>query len=346
MLPHPVVVEQPEPHLERTRQMLKAHPELSGLFGPFLGTFPIVLAVVGLQVGLAWALRDVGTGWLLLCAWTVGAVANHALFVLIHECTHNLVFVRPSANLLLQLVANLPIVVPSAVSFRRYHLLHHRFQGDPQWDADLPAPFEVRFAGSSPWGKAAWMLLFPLFQVARVLQLRSIPIVDAWWVANVAVQGAFTAAVAWGWGGGAVAYLLLSTFFSVGFHPLGARWVQEHFLVHGDAPAQETSSYVGPLNLLAFNVGFHVEHHDLMRVAWPRLPRVRALAPGYYAGLATHASWTRLWWRFLVDRRISLHSRVLRGVPGIVPNWTGSTLGPAGLPTRQEAVPIPPAQSA
>jgi aspartate/methionine/tyrosine aminotransferase len=26
------------------------------------------------------------------------------------------------------------------------------------------------------------------------------------------------------------------------------------------------------LNALAFNVGYHVEHHDLMRVAWLRLP--------------------------------------------------------------------------
>ena len=345
MPPRPVLTDQPEPHLGRTRQLLKDHPELSQLFGPWPATALLLLMLVAAQLAAAWALRDAHAGWLVLVAWTAGAFAHHAVWVLLHECSHNLVFARPRDNLLLSLVGNLPIVVPSAISFRRYHLLHHRFQGDPAWDADLPSPLERWLGDKGPAGKAAWLALFPLLQVHRVTRLRDIPMVDGWMEANVALQVGFTAAVAQAWGGRAVGYLLLSTWFSVGLHPLGARWVQEHFLAHPGAPAQETSSYYGPLNALAFNVGYHVEHHDLMRVPWVRLPRVRAGAPEYYAGLASHPSWVRLWGSFLLDRSITLRSRVVRGA-GVVPNWTGSTLGSARLPARQEDVPIPPAQSA
>ena len=342
---HPLFTSQPEPHLGRTRQMLKDHPELAELFGPWQGTALLLVLLVAAQVAAAWALRDAHAGWLLLAAWTGGAFANHAAWVLLHECSHNLVFERPRANLLLSLVGNLPIVVPSAISFRRYHLLHHRFQGDPAWDADLPSPLEQWLGERGAAGKAAWLALFPLLQVHRVLKLRNVPMVDGWFLANVAVQLAFTAAVVNAWGLRALAYLLASTWFSVGMHPLGARWVQEHFLVHPQAPAQETSSYYGPLNVLAFNVGYHVEHHDLMRVAWLRLPRLREMAPGYYGDLASHTSWVRLWGRFLLDRSITLRSRVVRG-PEVVPNWTGSTLGTPRPQGRPEELPLPPAQSA
>jgi len=102
----------------------------------------------------------------------------------------------------------------------------------------------------------------------------------------------------------ALAYLALSLFFSIGLHPLGARWIQRHYLTA--TGGQETFSYYGPLNLLAFNVGHHNEHHDFPSVPWNRLPRIRALAPEVYASLASHTSWARLLWRFLFDRELTL----------------------------------------
>ena len=45
-----------EPHLERARTILRAHPELKQLCGPTPVTAAFVLLLVGGQVGLAWAL--------------------------------------------------------------------------------------------------------------------------------------------------------------------------------------------------------------------------------------------------------------------------------------------------
>ena len=110
-------------------------------------------------------------------------------------------------------------------------------------------------------------------------------------------------------GPGALVYLALSFLFSIGPHPLGARWIQEHYIVE---QGQETYSYYGPLNTLALNVGFHNEHHDFPFIAWNRLPQLKAMAPEAYDTLVSHKSWVALWWRFLTDRNITLFSRALR----------------------------------
>ncbi len=111
---------QKEPHLERARAILRAHPELKELCGPTPLTAAFVLLLVGAQVAIAWALRDSPWWALLATAWLVGAFLNHGLWVLIHECTHNLVFKSPRTNALLQMFCNLPILFPAAISFRKY----------------------------------------------------------------------------------------------------------------------------------------------------------------------------------------------------------------------------------
>jgi len=104
-------------------------------------------------------------------------------------------------------------------------------------------------------------------------------------------------------------YLFLSFLFSIGFHPLGARWIQEHFLVK---PPQETYSYYGPLNIPALNVGYHNEHHDFPSVPWNRLPLIRKTAPEYYNNLYFHTSWLKLWLKFIFSKDLSLYSRMVR----------------------------------
>jgi len=307
---HFVIDEGPEPHRARTKQLLAAHPEAKALQGPVPISGAIILLVVALQLGLAWLLRD-SSPWLVLAvAWLVGAFADHALWVLIHEAAHNLVFRPTWANMLSGVVANLPILFPGAIGFRRYHLLHHAWQGDPEIDADLASPTEARLVGNSTWRKALWLLFYFLIQGLRTTRLKRIKLWEPWYVVNVAVELALIAAVVHFAGLTALLYLFLSSAFAIGLHPLGARWIQEHYLTFPGR--QETFSYYGPANVVALNVGYHNEHHDLMRVPWTRLPALHRMAPEMYDGLHSHTSWSALLWRFLTDPSLSLYSRVIR----------------------------------
>jgi len=301
----------PEPHRTRRRQILASHPEAQSLAGPARYSALFILGLVVFQIGAATALRHAAWWVLLPAAYLVGAVANHALLVLIHECTHNLVWKGSRGNRILAILANVPIIFPAAMSFRTYHLLHHKYQGDLEYDADLPGPTEARVVGNSSLRKTIWLLFFFAVEgIVRPFRLKKkVRVIDAWSIANTLAMLVVATGVVFlaGWTG--LSYLLLSTCFGVGLHPVGARWIQEHFVMR---VGQETYSYYGPWNRLAFNVGYHNEHHDLMTVPWSRLPRLRAIAPEFYEGLYAHRSWTRLLFRFVFDRNLTLHSRVIR----------------------------------
>jgi len=284
---------------------------VQALAGPARYSALFIVALVAFQIAAAMALRHAPWWGLLIAAYVVGAVANHALLVLIHECTHNLVWKGSRGNRILAIFANVPIIFPAAMSFRTYHLLHHKYQGDLEYDADLPGPTEARVVGNSSLRKTIWLLFFFAIEgIVRPFRLKKkIRVIDAWSIANTLAMAAAATGVVLlaGWTG--LLYLLLSTCFGVGLHPVGARWIQEHFVMR---VGQETYSYYGPWNRLAFNVGYHNEHHDLMTVPWSRLPRLRSIAPEFYDGLYAHRSWTRLLFRFLFDRQLTLHSRVVR----------------------------------
>jgi sphingolipid delta-4 desaturase len=298
-----------EPHRIRTKKILKEHPEIRHLIGKNPYTIFAIIGLVAFQIVAAWLVRDMSWWVVFISAYVLGAFADHSLFVMIHECAHRLLFKKPEANRLAGILANVPQLFPSSVSFERYHIKHHSFQGIHELDADLPNHWEARLINNYFIGKVLWLLFYPVFQVFRIGRLKEIKPFDGWVALNWAVQIAFTILITWLWGPKAIIYLLASFFFSVGLHPLGARWIQEHYLTHGE---QETYSYYGPLNTLSFNVGYHNEHHDFPSIPWNRLPQIREGAPTFYNTLYYHTSWTKLFFRFLFDKEISLYSRIVR----------------------------------
>lgn len=301
--------DQPEPHVARTKAILEKYPEIKNLIGKNRNTFFYALAIVVMQFAIAYFLREQAWYVILAAAFCVGAFANHALFVLIHEFTHNMVFKNRLANIFGGIMCDFPNAFPSSVSFRKYHLKHHAFQGDYDIDADIPSRWEATFIGSTTIGKAFWMFMFPLFQALRPPRLTEIKFASKWVWINLAAVIAVDILIIKFWGPYALLYFFFSFMFSVGLHPLGARWIQEHFLV---APPQETYSYYGPLNLVSFNVGFHNEHHDFSYVPWNNLPKIRKIAPEFYDSLIYHTSWTKLWLNWLFNKDLSLYSRTLR----------------------------------
>jgi len=153
--------------------------------------------------------------------------------------------------------------------------------------------------------------------VGRTGRLREIKFMDKWVLTNLVVQIVTMTALTYFWGWTALLYLVLSLMFSVGLHPLGARWIQEHYLTLDKN--QETYSYYGKMNRLALNVGYHNEHHDFPSVSWNNLPKIKSTAPEYYESLKFHKSWTRLLLNFLFNKNISVYDRVVRSNRGNVP---------------------------
>jgi sphingolipid delta-4 desaturase len=128
-------------------------------------------------------------------------------------------------------------------------------------------------------------------------------------VANLFVQVLFDLVIYHFWGIKALAYFPISALVVMGLHPIAGHYISEHYVV---AFPQETYSYYGPLNRVAFNVGYHNEHHDFPYIAGSQLPKLRALAPEYYDNLVSHSSWTKTLWDYLMRPDLNGTSRVKR----------------------------------
>lgn len=297
----------PEPHAGRRRDILRAHPEVRSLFGPCPRTKYVCTALVVIQLATAYLLRDAPWWWIALVGYCFGGVINHSLLLAIHELSHNLAFARPLHNRLFSFFVNLPIGLPVAATFRHYHLLHHNHQGEEGLDTDLPTALEGRVLRSR-WRKLVWMSAQALFYAIRPL-LVAPKRPSRWEVANFVVQLAFDALIVQLWGWKALLYLPLGTVLASGLHPMAGHYLSEHYVFR---PGQETYSYYGPLNRIAFNVGYHNEHHDFPYIPGSRLPALRALAPEFYDGLYAHRSWTRTVWSYITDPALGGFSRVKR----------------------------------
>ena len=90
-----VFSEASEPHRIRTKEILKKHPDIRKLIGKNPNTIYAIIGLVALQIGMAWLVSDVSWWIVFSAAYIIGAFADHALFVMIHECAHRLLFKKP-----------------------------------------------------------------------------------------------------------------------------------------------------------------------------------------------------------------------------------------------------------
>ncbi len=297
-----------QPHPARRRYLLRQVPEVKRLCQPYPITALWILALVATQWGLAlMAVPRLPWPALLLLIWLVGAPISHALFVLMHDCAHDLVSRHRWHNQVLAILCDLAQAIPSAASFRRFHLRHHAAMGQLGVDADLPTPLEARLVGHSTWRKSLWMCGFGLSVALRPFSSQAMAGPRGWLALNLVLVLTADLLLLTAGGAGALAYLLASTLVALGPHPLAGRWLAEHYVFF---PGQQTASMYGWANRLAFNVGYHIEHHDLPSVPWVALPRIRELAPDLYHQ-PSHRSWGGCLWRFITDPSLSPYSRYL-----------------------------------
>lgn len=296
-----------EPHATRRRQILSKYPQIKQLFGPDHSAFFKISGVVLLQLGTGALLHDAGWLKIFLVAYFFGSFLNHNLFLAIHELSHNLAFSTPVYNRWLGIFANLPIGVPMSVTFQKYHLEHHRFQGVDGIDMDVPSLTEVRLV-KNIIAKTIWVFLQLFFYALRPLFLKPKP-PGIWEFINFSVQIALDVSMVYFFGWKALAYLILSTFVGGGMHPMAGHFISEHYVFN---PDQETYSYYGPLNYLTWHVGYHNEHHDFPRIPGNKLHKVKEIAPEFYDNLASYRSWSQIIYMYIMDRTVGPFSRMKR----------------------------------
>jgi sphingolipid 4-desaturase/C4-monooxygenase len=291
-------------HLHRHREILREHAGIRDLFGADPTSAAWAAALVAVQLGLGVWVAGRPLWVLVALSATVGAVVAHALGVLVHEASHNLVFKRAWRNKVLAIVANVAHGAPAAIEFRHQHMLHHKYlgeAGDPEGrDTQAPTRREVDVVGHSGLRKLLSFTIGRFFYKAR--PANAVPH-DRWFYGNIGACLLVDALLVAATGFRPLAYLLLSALLAFGPHVLGARRVAEHLTVRRGQP---TNSYYGPLNRVSFDVGYHVEHHDFPAIPWRRMRRLRAMAREHYDGLATVPSWSRLMTAYFFDARLGV----------------------------------------
>ncbi|XP_048386498.2 sphingolipid delta(4)-desaturase DES1 [Stegostoma tigrinum] len=300
-----------QPHTDRRKAILAKYPEIKLLMGPDPNLKWIVALMVAIQLLAFYLVKDLEWKWVLFWAYVFGGCVNHSITLAIHEISHNAAFGNKHAllNRYFGMFANLPVGLPYSISFKRYHMDHHRYMGGDGIDVDIPTEFEGWFF-CTRIRKLFWVILQPLFYAIRPLCINPKPITYLE-ITNLIVQLTFNLLVYYFWGMKSIVYMLSGSLLGMGLHPISGHFIAEHYMF---LKGHETYSYYGPLNMITFNVGYHNEHHDFPSVPGCRLPQVKKIAADFYDTLPQYSSWVKVLYDFIMDDTISPYSRIKRSV--------------------------------
>ena len=222
------------------------YPAIKALMRPDPHLKWMVLGMVLAQLLACWLVRGLAWRWLLFWAYAFGGCVNHSLTLAIHDISHNTAFGtgHPAHNRWFAVFANLPLGVPYASSFKKYHVDHHRYLGGDGLDVDVPTRLEG-WLFCTPARKLLWLALQPFFYSLRPLCVNP-KAMTRMEVFNALAQLAANATIFTLWGLKPMVYLLASSLLGLGLHPISGHFVAEHYMF---LKGHETYSYYGPPQL-------------------------------------------------------------------------------------------------
>ncbi|XP_034376618.1 sphingolipid delta(4)-desaturase DES1-like [Arvicanthis niloticus] len=296
-------------HNDRRREILAKYPEIKSLMKPDRNLIWIITMMLLVQLASFYLVKDLQWKWVIFWAYVFGGSINYSLITGSHEIIHNFPFGHHKAlwNRWFGILVNLPIGFPYSISFKRYHMDHHRYLGVNGIDIGVPHDLEGWFFCTT-FRKLVWIAFQPLFIIFRSLFINPKPI-SYLEIINAVVQITFDIIVYYVFGIKSLVYMLVASVLGLGLHPISGSFIGDHFVFFKE---QVTYSYYGPLNLFTFNLGYHNEHHDFPNIPGKDLPLVKKIAPEYYDKLPHHISWVKVLYDFVTDNTTHPHSRMKR----------------------------------
>ena len=217
----------------------------------------VVTLVVLFQFAAIGIISHFDLSWtvIFVLTYALSGTINNALLLSLHEISHNMAFgyVKPMYNKLFSLFVNFPIGVPMALSFRKYHLEHHKYLGHEFRDPDVPTEFEAKLFTNS-FGKTIWIIMQPFFYAFRPLVVHPI-VASKLEVFNFALQCFVDALMVYYFGRKSLFYMIAGSLLGMGLHPVVGHFISEHYML---SLGFDTYSYYGILNKVTFNVGYNI----------------------------------------------------------------------------------------
>ncbi|XP_032771280.1 sphingolipid delta(4)-desaturase DES1-like [Rattus rattus] len=298
-----------EPHAQRRREILAKYPEIKSLMKPDPNLIWIVTAMLLVQLASFYLVKDLEWKWLMFWSYVFGSTINHSMTLAIHEISHNFPFGHHRAlwNRWFGIFTNLPFGIPYSISYKMYHIDHHRYLGTAGIDVDAPSDFEGWFFCTT-FRKLVWVAFQPFFLLFRPYFVNPKPMTYLETI-NIVSQITFNIVIYYVWGIKSLVYMLAASLLGLGLNPISGHFIADHFMF---SKGQDTNSYYGPLNFFMFNGGYHNEHHDFPSIPGSCLPQVRRIAAEYYDALPHHTSWVKVLYDFVTDDTMSPYSRIKR----------------------------------
>jgi sphingolipid delta-4 desaturase len=317
---------QSEQHVKMRVLALAQHPELAHLFGNNPWTALAIPVMLVIHWGTAALVQNqANLLFAFVVAFFVGQWVIHATGGLVHETAHRMIFRGQWPKSLCDF--GLEMVLGSfskQLTYQHEHVSsHHRHQGDYQRDYEHEDRFALTarqaYKNQHPFRQRLVTLVILAFHCLPFGFLVSDYLVPRFYRAStgltvkdinrhipashpttherlmfIAVSLASNALLFWLIGFWAWLYhnWALSLFLGkMGVMNLGQS-LSEH---DGDNETVPTRSTYGPINLLLFNTGYHLEHHVFVNVPWNKLPMLTRLAPEVFCH-ANKINYARHWW--------------------------------------------------
>lgn len=298
-------------HNARRKAMLDKYPEIQNLFGWDIWETIFCSLTIIFQFLINYYVCITKISWIyvIIITYVVSALMNHSLFLAMHEATHRSLLPYRWMNDFLAICTNMPMGVPAAVAFKRYHIDHHVGIGIDGFDMDIPTEFEAKFF-QTKLGKLIFILIIPLTYTLRPIFIKPKHILKME-VLNWFIVICSDILILYYGGAKCLFYFLGGSLMGMSIHPVAGHFIAEHYFV-SQTKLQETYSYYGIGNLFSYNAGYHVEHHDFPLIPGRKLPLLHKIAKEYYQDLSAYQSWTKVLYDFVMDDQVTCYNRIKR----------------------------------